>query len=118
MSHVRSSIVRRVEEYVRKLRFVDGTILFDRVTELSGPLVEERRSGASHLLSRLIRSLVNLPQYSAIVEFDVRKYAAVLAGYLEEFRRSLETSMMFSSLLAGMLTTVAMLVIVVMRGAP
>lgn len=117
MSHIRSSIVRKIEDYVRKLMFVDSSVFFDRVTELSGPLAE-RKSKTSIVLSKLFKSVVNLPQYFAIVEFNTRRYVMALAGHLEMFRRSLETSVMFSSLLAGLLTTVAMLVLVVVRGAP
>lgn len=118
MSHVRSSIVRRVEEYVKKLMFVDSFVLFDRVTELSGPLSEQKTSRASYVFSKIMRSIINLPQHFAIVEFDLRKYTTTAIKYLEWFRRSLETSVAFSSLLAGVLTTIAMLVVVVLRSAP
>lgn len=117
MSHVKSSIVRRMEEYMKKLMFVDSTVLFDRVTELSGPLTEKSESRTSYIFSKIMRSVINLPLYFAIVEFDLRKYTAVAIKYLEWFRKSLETSVAFSSLLAGVLTTIAMLVVVVLKGA-
>ncbi|MCX8209181.1 MAG: hypothetical protein N3G79_06040 [Sulfolobales archaeon] len=118
MSHVRSSVVRKIEEYVRKLMFVDSSVLFDRVAELSGPLAERRKSRAEIYFSKMLRSVVNMPQYFSILEFDVRKYTSTAVRYLELFRQSLETSVTFSSLLAGLLTTIAMLVVVVLRSAP
>ncbi|MEM0065631.1 MAG: hypothetical protein QXT76_00775 [Sulfolobales archaeon] len=106
-----------MEEYIKKLMFVDSSVFFDRVTELSGPLAEQKGSRAGYVFAKVMRSVINLPQYFAIVEFDFRKYATIAIRYLEWFRRSLETSVAFSSLLAGVLTTIAMLVVVVLRGA-
>ncbi|MCX8185313.1 MAG: hypothetical protein RMI56_03860 [Sulfolobales archaeon] len=117
MSHVKSSVIRKMEEYVKKLMFVDSLVIFDRVTELSGPLVEQRRSRTNYYFSKILKSIVNMPQYFSIVEFDVRKYTSTVVRYLEWFRQSLETSVAFSSLLAGLLTTIAMLVVVVLRSA-
>ncbi len=118
MSHVRSAAVRKIEEYVRKLVFVDSSALFDGVVRLSGPVSEQRTSRVSKALVKLMASVVNLPQYFALVEFDLTKYVRAAAGHLELFRKSLETSVTLSSLLAGVLTTVAMLALVVLRGAP
>lgn len=118
MSHVKSGIVRRMEEYIKKLMFVNSSVLFDRVTELSGPLTEQKSSRVAYVFSKVMRSVINLPQYFAIVEFDLRKYTGILIRYLEWFRRSLETSVTFSSLLAGVLMTIAMLVVAVLKHAP
>lgn len=117
MSHVRSSVVRRVEEYVRKLMFVDSTVFFDRVVELSGPVSEHKPRGFERALAGLVRIVVNLPQYFTLVEFDLARYVGAVTKHLELLRRSLETSVTFSSLLAGVLTTITMLVLVVLRGA-
>ncbi|MEM2208382.1 MAG: hypothetical protein QXG17_06810 [Sulfolobales archaeon] len=106
-----------MEEYIKKLMFVDSLVIFDQVTELSGPLPEQKGSKASYIFTKVVRAVINLPQYFAIVEFDLRKYTTTAIKYLEWFRRSLETSVAFSSLLAGVLTTIAMLVVVVLRGA-
>jgi len=118
LSHVRSSILRRVEEYVRKLMLVDSSVVFDRVAELSGPTSESRESEFSKFLTKALRFVVNVPQYFSVVEFDLRKTASRVTKALETFRDSLETSVALSSLLAGTLITVALLVMVVVRGAP
>ncbi len=118
MSHVRSSVVRRMEEYVKKLVFVDSSAFFDRVVELSGPVSEQRTSAVYRALARIAGSVINLPQYFALLEFDLMKGITTATKYLELFRRSLETSVTFSSLLTGVLTTVAMLALAVLRGVP
>ena len=118
MSHVRSGIVRRIEEYVRKLMLVDSSVMFDRIAELSGPTSEPRESKLGRLLKRVLHSIVNAPQYFSIVEFDLRRATSRVTKLLEAFRDSLETSVALSSLLAGILTTATLLVMVVVRGAP
>ncbi|MCC6014949.1 MAG: hypothetical protein LM564_04510 [Desulfurococcaceae archaeon] len=118
MSHVRSSILRRVEEYVRKLMLLDSSVLFDRIAELSGPTSEPRESEFSKLLTEALRLVVNAPQYFSVLEYDLRKAASGATKALETFRDSLETSVALSSLLAGTLITVALLVMVVVRGVP
>jgi len=118
LSHVRSGVVRRIEEYIRKLMLVDSSVMFDRGTELSGPTSELRESRLGRLLRRVLYSIVNAPLYFSIVEFGLRRAAFGATRLLEAFRDSLETSVALSSLLAGTLTTVALLVMVVVRGAP
>ncbi len=118
MSHVRSGVVRKIEEYVKKLMFVDSSVVFDRVAELSGPTSESRGSELGRFLTRFLYTVVNAPQYFSVVEFRLRKAASGVTRVLEAFRDSLEASVALSSLLAGTLTTVALLVIVVVRGAP
>lgn len=116
MSHVKSSIIRKIEEYVRKVVFIDSSPLFDYVLDLSGPTTPVRRSRVELFLSKVVGFIINLSQYFSIAEFDVKKYGVRLAEYLEALRGSLETSITISSLLAGILTTIVMLVIVVISG--
>ena len=118
MSHVRSGVIRKIEEYVRKLMFVDSSVFFDRVAELSGPTSEPEKPEISKFLMKFLYAVVNAPQYFSVLEFRFRKVAAGVTGVLEAFRDSLEASVALSSLLAGTLTTVALLVIAVVRGAP
>lgn len=113
MSHVKSSIIKRIEDYVRKVVIIDSSLLFDKVLDLSGPTTPTRKSGVENFLSKFIGLIINLSRYFSIVEFDVKKYSAKLAEYLEAFRSSLETSITISSLLAGVLTTIVMLAIAV-----
>ena len=116
MSHVKSSVIERIEEHVRKVMFIDSSPLFDQVLDLSGPTTPARKSGVERLLSKAVSFVINLSQYFSIAEFDVKKYGIKLTEYLESLRSSLEASITISSLLAGVLTTIVMLVIAVLGG--
>jgi len=138
VSHVKSSVIERIEEHVRKVMFIDSSPLFDQVLDLSGPTTPARKSGVERLLSKAVSFVINLSQYFSIAEFDVKKYGIKLTEYLSQYfsiaefdvkkygiklteyleslRSSLEASITISSLLAGVLTTIVMLVIAVLGG--
>lgn len=110
MSHVKGNLLERLAKLVDRLIMKTSSVskaLRDLVTE------EEKEKKKEEKTRDLLRWIVNLPELWYVIERLIVRTAYGIAKSISSFQRSIEKSFALASLLAGVLTVVSLMVLVI-----